>query len=203
MSDMPAGAVGRAAPAQFSVTETLRDGRSVEIRAFQPTDRAGLMTAVGDRSSDSALRSRFFTVRRRFSEREIDKFMDVDFVKQVALVVVANREKAPEIVGAARYITTEDGTAEVALALIDEYHGLGIGSALVRHLIAIASRAGLKALEAHVLSDNTAMLKVFRNCGLPLETHRDRDVVHLTLALGRQPAGGPSSASIQQGNLSS
>lgn len=202
MSDELAENVGQDAAARFSVTETLRDGRSVEIRAFQPGDRAGLMTAVGARSSDSALRSRFFTVRRRFSEREIDQFMNVDFVRQVALVVVANSPKAPEIVGAARYIATEDGIAEVALALIDEYHGLGIGSALVRHLIAIASRAKLKTLEAHVLSDNAAMLKVFRNCGLPLETRRDREIVHLTLALGGQPAVGPSNANIQQGKPS-
>jgi len=177
------------APARFSAVETLRDGRVVEIRAFRPGDRAGLMMAVGLRSSDRSLRSRFFTVRRQFSDKEIDALMNVDFVRQVALVAVVSESRGLTIVGAGRYIVEGAGSAEVALAVIDDYQGLGIGRALVRHLITIARYAGLEALTAHVLSENAAMLRVFRTCGLPLDVQPDRDVLHLTLALGTRARG--------------
>ena len=49
----------------------------------------------------------------------------------------------------------------------------------------IARRSGLKTLVADVLSDNNGMLRVFRNCGLPVTTQRDREIVHLTLALAQ------------------
>jgi len=184
MSAPGAEILDRPAPARFSTTETLRDGRTVVIRAFRPGDRAGLMVAVGRRSSDRSLRSRFFTIRRQFSDKEIDAFMNVDFVRQVVLVAVIEEAGGPTIIGAGRTIVDGAGSAELALAVIDDYQGQGIGRALVRHLITIARYAGLKTLTAHVLSENAAMLRVFKTCGLPLDVQHDRDVLHLTLALG-------------------
>jgi len=186
MTVMIAETIDRPAPARFSKVETLSDGRAVEIRAFRPGDRAGLMVAVGRRSSDRSLRSRFFTVRRQFSDKEIDAFMNVDFVHQVALVAVVSERSGLTIVGAGRYIVEGPASAELALAVIDDFQGLGIGRALVRHLITIARYAGLEALTAHVLSENAAMLRVFKTCGLPLAVEHDRDVLHLRLALGTQ-----------------
>jgi len=75
-------------------------------------------------------------------------FSNIDFVNHVALVVVAEEGGAPHIVGGGRYIVVEPGRAEIAFALIDEYQGQGIGAALMRHLAAIARKAGLKELIA-------------------------------------------------------
>jgi RimJ/RimL family protein N-acetyltransferase len=53
----------------------------------------------------------------------------------------------------------------------------------MRHLAAIARRAGLEPLIAEVLPDNIPMLKVFEKSGLSLGTKHDRGVVHVTLRL--------------------
>ena len=53
----------------------------------------------------------------------------------------------------------------------------------MRHLVAIARDAGLKALVAEVLPENTPMLKVFERCGLAMTTRREAGVVHVTLKL--------------------
>ena len=169
--------------ARFSAVERLRDGRAVEIRAFRPSDRAALAAAI-HHSSARSLRFRFFAVKRHFSAKEIASFTDVDFVRQVALVAEVDNGDSREIVGAGRYVLAQPGTAEVALALIDAYQGLGIGRALVRHLIAFARAAGLKRLVADVLSDNAPMLAVFRKCGLRMEKRHEGEVVHVTLDLG-------------------
>ncbi len=66
---------------RYSALETLRDGRVIEIRAIKPEDREGLLNVV-DRASKESFYRRFFSAKRDFSEKEIDYFMDVDFVKQ-------------------------------------------------------------------------------------------------------------------------
>ena len=57
--------------ANYSATETLRDGRTVEIRALRSQDRKGMQAAIA-RSSSGALYRRFFAVRRELSETETD-----------------------------------------------------------------------------------------------------------------------------------
>ena len=166
--------------AKFSRTESLRDGRRVEIRALRHEDRNGLEEAVG-RASVESLRRRFFLVKRHFSEQEIEFFSNIDFVNHVALVVVAEESGQPHIVGGGRYVVLDPGQAEVAFAVIDEYQGQGIGAALMRHLAAIARDAGLTEFVAEVLPENTQMLNVFRKSGLHPTTKRDAGIVHVTL----------------------
>jgi len=166
----------------YQAIETLRDGRHAVIRAFRPDDRDGLLAAV-DRSSAQSLYRRFFTVKRRFSEKEIDFFLNVDFVEHVALVAVVQEDGRPAIVGGGRYVVVAPSKAEVAFAVIDQYQGQGIGGALMRHLGIIAGRAGIKALIAEVLPENTPMQKVFERSGYRMSTERDPEVVHVSLQL--------------------
>jgi RimJ/RimL family protein N-acetyltransferase len=168
--------------AKFSAIETLRDGRRVEIRALRHEDRAGLEDAVR-RASAESLRRRFFAVRRHFSEQEMEFFSDIDFVSHVALVVVADEGGGPVIVGGGRYVVLEPGRAEVAFALIDDYHGQGIGAALMRDLAAIARDAGLRELIAEVLPENMAMLQVFKKSGLQPTMRREAGIMHVALQL--------------------
>ena len=75
-------------PSHFSIIETLRNGRTVEIRAQRPHDREDLEAAIA-RMSDESLYRRFFGARRHFSQKEAEYFLNINFVDQVALVVVA------------------------------------------------------------------------------------------------------------------
>ena len=167
---------------KFSAFETLRDGRSVEIRALRPDDRSGLVEAVG-RSSAESLHRRFLAVRRSFTEREVAFFSNIDFVNHVALVAVVEERRVPVIVGGGRYIVVQPGQAETAFVVVDQYQGQGLGGALMRHLTAIAREGGLKELIAEVLPENTPMLKVFQRSGLRMSTMREPGVVHVTLQL--------------------
>ena len=108
--------------------------------------------------------------------------MNVDFVDHVALVAVMDEGGRPVIVGGGRYIVEHPGQAELAFVVVDRYQGQGIGSALMRHLVAIARSAGLRELVAEVLADNVAMLRVFKKSGFHI-TSRAAGVVYLTLQL--------------------
>lgn len=180
--DVKDGAWHMIEAAKYSAIETLRDGRRIEIRALRPDDQAGLLAAV-ERSSAQSLRRRFFGVKRSFSDNEIAFFLHVDFINHVALVAALNEPGRTTIVGGGRYVLVRPGTAEVAFAVVDEFQGHGIGTALMRHLTAIARDAGLKELIAEVLAENSPMLKVFAKSGFSCSTKRDLGVVYISLQL--------------------
>jgi GNAT superfamily N-acetyltransferase len=168
--------------ANYSAVETLRDGRQVEIRAFRSGDRDDLLAAVG-RTSAQSLYRRFFTVKRSFSEREREFFLNVDFIDHVALMAWVDESARRVIAGGGRYVVVEPGKAEVAFVVVDHYQGQGIGAALMRHLATIARAAGLQELIAEVLPENMPMLKVFEKSGLPMTTIDEHEVVQVTLRL--------------------
>ena len=168
--------------AAYSAVEKLRDGRSVTIRALKPEDRSAMLSAVGRVSAQSLYR-RFFGPKRGFSEKEVDFFVNVDFVSHVALVASVKEGEDNTVIGAGRYIVTQPGVAEVAFAIVDEYQGQGIGSAVLRHLVLIARESGIRQPAAEVLPENAPMLAMFRRFGFTFK--RGKDAVHVVLDLGK------------------
>jgi RimJ/RimL family protein N-acetyltransferase len=166
----------------YSAVETLRNGRRIEIRAFRPDDAEALEKAVA-RTSPLSLYRRFFTIKRDFTDRQREFFLNVDFVKHVALVALTEEAREPAIVGGGRYVVVQPGKAELAFVVIDEYQGQGIGSALLRHLIVVARAAGLHEFIADVLAENSPMLKIFENCDLPTSAMHESEYVQVTLRL--------------------
>jgi GNAT superfamily N-acetyltransferase len=175
--------------AKYSAVERLRDGREIEIRALRPADEDDMLAAL-DRTSAQSLYRRFFGAKRHFSESEKTFFLNVDFVKHVALVVVAKAGSRSVIVGGGRYIVVRQGVAELAFAVVDEYQGQGIGAALMHHLALLARAAGIKELIAEVLPENLPMLKVFQNSGMDLQTKHRAGVVDVTLNVTNDVARG-------------
>src|SRR4051794_27600548 len=168
--------------AAYTATEHLRSGAPLHIRALRPDDRAEMLAAVGRLGKEASYR-RFFAPKRSFSEREIDYFLNVDFVDHVALVALLDGGGGQVIVGGARYIVSRPGCAELAFAIDDPHQKLGIATHLIRHLTGIARAAGLQEFAAEVLAENQPMLKVFNRCGLSIQTRRARDIVHVRLSL--------------------
>ena len=167
---------------EYLVVERLRDGRDIEIRALHPADRDDMLAAIG-RTGGQSLQRRFFVIKRGFSDREIAFFINIDFDKHVALVALTEEEGRPAIIGGGRYVVASAGQAEVAFLVVDAYQGRGVGRLLVKHLIAVARKASLRALTAEVLPENGAMLRLFKDFGFRPAPHRDFGVVHLVLEL--------------------
>jgi GNAT superfamily N-acetyltransferase len=170
--------------AKYSTFEQLRDGRRFEIRSLRPQDGPDLVAAIKSVSAQSLFR-RFFAVRREFTEKEIAFFVNIDFVNHVALIAALDEANPRAIIGGGRYVVVKPGTAELAFAVVDSYQGQGVGTALMRHLTSIARDAGVRELIAEVLAENTAMLKIFGSCGLPMTTRGEADVVHVAIQLAK------------------
>ena len=57
------------------------------------------------------------------------------------------------------------GVAEVSVYVDKRYYGRGIGSALLRALIASSEKSGIWTLQAGILSENVSSIALHRSCG--------------------------------------
>ncbi len=187
MNDAAVDSKNKIDAANYTASERLRDGRAMVIRAIRPEDKGLLVDALGKLSAES-IYFRLFTARTGFTEEELQRAMSrIDFKNIVQLVAVLEKAGSEEIVGGGRYVRLDpsapEQSAEVAFMIGDAYQGLGIGSRLFKHLLAIARGSGLTQLEAEVLPSNERMLKVFARSGLTVERTATRDSIHIKMKL--------------------
>jgi RimJ/RimL family protein N-acetyltransferase len=171
----------------YNVQETLKNGLQVTIRAIRPADKDNFQAAFNE-LNERSIYLRFFTNNKTFSDKEIQRAVDVDFVKIVALVTCIKDNDKEKIIGGGRFFVFGDGNqpekAEVAFLVSKAYHSLGIGGMMLRHLATIAAEMGIKAFYAEVMAGNTGMLTVFKRSGFPVKLEYESDVTHVTLTIG-------------------
>jgi RimJ/RimL family protein N-acetyltransferase len=121
--------------------------------------------------SPESQRTRFFAVHPHLSEREVDRFTQVDHIDREAVVAIEDGE----IVAVGRYERLPDRTrAEVAFVTRDDHQGSGLASALLRQLAASARVVGISTFVAQTLVGNSRMLRVFDRSGFAVAaTSRD------------------------------
>ena len=170
----------------YSVSEVLKDGTPVIVRAIRSDDRDGILGAFINLDRE-AIYTRFFTYRKNLADDELEQITEVDFNRVVALVVTTPTEGGEKLIGGGRYCS-EDPTdnvhrAELAFVTEQHYRGRGIAGLILRSLAGIAREQGVSRFEADVLAQNQGMLEVFSRSGLPMKRRREGNVVHVTLSL--------------------
>jgi GNAT superfamily N-acetyltransferase len=111
------------------------------------------------RLSDESRRRRFLSVKPYMSEDDLASLTDLDHASREA---VAALDDEGRIIAVAQYAATSTaGTAEIAVAVVDEYQGRGIGSALVGAIMRCARANGYVRLVATTLWENTAARSLF------------------------------------------
>jgi acyl-CoA synthetase (NDP forming)/GNAT superfamily N-acetyltransferase len=158
----------------------LADGTTVEIRPAGPADFDAVKAMHEAMAPDNAY-LRFFNLSRLAAETEARRICRESRPGRVALLALA----AGEVVGCASYDTPggSGNTAEVAFAVADRMHHRGIATLLLEHLVSSARSRQITAFTAETLSENTPMLKVFADAGLPVQRHCEDGVVEMTFPL--------------------
>jgi GNAT superfamily N-acetyltransferase len=164
--------------------EALHDGTSVHLRPIRRDEAPQLLTLY-DRLSSESLYFRFFAVPDK-DRSKAEYLAHVDYVDRYALVA----EIAHTLVGVARWERdlTDRSRAEVAFTVADDLQGRGLGSLLFRRLATLARARGISTFDAEVLPENEKMLRVFSRSGLPQTSRTDGPALHVSLALGDEPA---------------
>lgn len=170
-----------------------RDGTPILLRLGTPADREALVAGFARLSPESRT-SRFFTGMPKLSPLFLDRLLDVEPDRHVAVAAI-DLSRPPEDgdsdrgygIGVARYfVSADDPTrAEMAVAVIDEYHHRGVGRLLLDALIGEATKNGITTFTATVLSSNTRMLRMLMAMGAsPHWDPDDYSIVELELPVG-------------------
>jgi RimJ/RimL family protein N-acetyltransferase len=147
---------------------TLRDGAQIRLRGIGPEDHDRFLEGWQRLSPESRFR-RFFSPMPHLPESLLEFFTHPDQVDHVAIaageLLDGSREGAG--LGVARFIRLADrpDAAELAVAVVDDWQGRGVGTALVRRLVELASAREVQVLTGEVLDENRAMRAVFDRLG--------------------------------------
>ena len=127
---------------------------------------------------------RFFIARPHTSHKQIARFTQIDYAREMAFVAI--EETRGNILGVARFVADPDyRRAEYAIIVASDLKGRGLGWTLMKHLIAYARAEGLSDLFGEVLAENETMLIMCRELGFKIESIPDdmslkRVTLHLT-----------------------
>ena len=141
----------------------LRDGSKVAIRQVRSTDAALLADGFA-RLSERSRQLRFLGVKNHLTVAELRYLTDVDHHDHEALGALSRDGRG---VGVARFIrdTKDPESAEVAITIVDEWQGRGLGTKLLELLSDRARDEGVARFTAAVAADNIASSKMVRNAG--------------------------------------
>ncbi len=122
---------------------------------------------------------RFFAPYPTLSARDVDRFVNVDYLDRVAFVVTV----ADEIIAVGRYDKLEDAEAEVAFLVEDRHQGRGLAQLLLEHLAQAGRERGFTKFIAEVLPDNARMIQTFRDFGYHVEGGYQDGVLRLVFPI--------------------
>jgi GNAT superfamily N-acetyltransferase len=169
-------------------TLLLPDGTELQIRVAAGDDVEAVRRLLA-RSSAQTRRRRYLGVAHGPSDARLRRMLE-PATGLTLLAVLADPAGGEERVVATASLLVEGDLGEVALLVEDSWQRRGVGTALLRRLIAAAGRMKASAIVAHLGADNVAMLRTLRRFGV---TGRDRDGALLSVTLpiagtGRHPA---------------
>lgn len=138
----------------------LRDGTAVRCRPLRASDRTKLLDGFEHFSKDSRYR-RFFSPTPRLTPTMLKRLFDLDGDDRFA--IGAERLRLGWLpgpgLGVARYTRLPDDrdAAEIAVSIVDEAQGQGLGTILLYELSAAARAHGINRFVAWVQPDNEPM----------------------------------------------
>lgn len=164
-------------------SEVLRDQSHVSIRPICKDDAAAERAFI-EALSPQARRFRFLGQMEHPSNEMIQRFTDLDYAHDLAFAATAHDDPKHAFVGVARYSTSTDGTeCECAITVLDDWHGKGLGSVLMKHLIDVARCRGVKRMWSIDAASNTAMTDLAHYMGFSSRQDPDdaSQVIHSLL----------------------
>ena len=148
----------------------LKDGTQINFRPIHPTDEPR-MRDLFYKLSEATIYYRFMSHQKRVSRHQIQEFVYIDHRNDVTIVGTLPEAHGEEIMAVGSYyLDQKSNRAEVAFVVSDQWQNRGIGSYLLKHLMRIARRNGIRGFTADVLSDNKPMISVLNKANCAIHT---------------------------------
>jgi acetyltransferase len=155
----------------------------VELRPLGPGD-SDAVVAVFEGMSSRSRRLRFLLAKPRLTAADVRHLVAVDSRDHVALLASSVHDRRP--VAIARFVRDRDdaAAAEVAVEVVDDWQGRGVGTVVLRALVRRAVEVGVRRFTLVVSDDNRAVQRLLQRApGSVFRVDADRGTLEYVLAL--------------------
>lgn len=166
-------------------TVMLRDGQVITIRPVRPDDALRLQASFAQMSSQT-IYDRFMGYKKVLPYEEAHHLTNLDYDSRMALVATTDDET---IIGVGRYdvLENEPDCAEFAIVINDKYQRQGLGTHVMKRLMAYAQVHGIRTFLGFAHSENFRLLRFVQRSGLPIERKLNGGLWEIRLELEGVP----------------
>jgi len=151
-------------PASLEAALSDREGRQYPLRPIKPEDAERIDHLLAHTDPEDR-RMRFLSPLRSLPRQLAARLTQIDYDREMAFVVFTDASRS-EVAAVARLSEDPDRLrAEYAILVRTDHQGIGLGQALMQHLIAYARKRGIGEIFGHVLQENSAMLTLCEYLG--------------------------------------
>ena len=162
------------------------DGELIIIRPAKPVDERRIQEHFYNQDKDD-IYSRFFQARSRFVRNDMERMFQIDYIKNLTLLVVVGEFGFGKVVAVGEYLLDPArNIAEVAFSVSKAWQGKGLGKVLIQKLAEAARKNKIAGLFAYTLTRNQGMIKLFKTLSYKTTTVYDGEVVELTCMFDEQ-----------------
>lgn len=174
-------------PEHLEAYRTTKSGLTVFLRPVRISDEP-LLKDFFYSLSDQSMYRRFISVRKDMHHDRLQKFVIIDYSKDMVILAVSKQEEKEVVTGIGQYAVVESThTADLALAVRDDYQNKGIGGELLSYLTFLAQKQGLFGFTADMLTENRAMLHLLEKMNFDIERRSEEGVYELKMRFRAGP----------------
>ncbi len=156
-------------PSEWETVFTMKNGKKVSFRPKQSGDTEMLWEMFSTLSEKS-----LSNLAPPFTRERIEEWTsNIDYDKVLTIVAVMDKNSEQRIVGSASLSFNQREvfrhTAELGIAVHDSCQSMGIGSAMLKHLIDIAKMKKLTKVYLNVDADNDRAIHIYKKAGFEIE----------------------------------
>ncbi len=177
-------------PESYERMVTLRAGEQVFLRPVKPTDER-MVQEFFYSMSDREVYYRFLHAIKAFPRKDMQRMVNVDYHREMAIVAVTGEIGHERIVGLGRYVLGQGDMPEVDFAVHLQFQGKGLGRAIMNALVDIAKDRGFRGICACVMPENQASLRILYSLGYAVTGVISQGVIELCVHFD-QPVDEPS-----------
>lgn len=138
-----------------------KKGLKTRVRPIKPSDESMIQDLFYN-LSESSVYFRYFAPRKSMPHQNLQRYVNVSEDEGLSIVVVSGPRENERIIAESRYMLEPDQQfADVAFMVDEAFHGRGIATFLLKHMIEIAKEKGIKGFKADILDSNSPMIAVF------------------------------------------
>ena len=161
----------------------MRDGAVVIIRPIRPEDEPK-MVRFHETLSERSVYLRYFHhmhLSARVTHERLTRICFIDYDREMVLVAESDKGDIIAVGRLTRDHAPEE--AEFALLVSDVWHEHGLGTELLRRLVSLAAKEGIRHISGDILAENRAMIEICRQLGFQVQYSIEDGVVKASFAI--------------------